>query len=98
MPLAGRLLAAHVVTPEHGLVIASADPVAAEAAALAFLTHLYQTQTPREAKLMQKLLIIANGSTKELGTEPIADNRFIKHAVVLGLGQVPSLDILDAVA
>jgi uncharacterized protein (DUF362 family) len=79
---------AFVVTPDHGLVFASADPVAAEAAAIDLLTRLYRDETPLAARLAQKALLAANGQARELGTVPTAEQPFIKHALALGLGRL----------
>lgn len=88
MPGAGGLFASHVVTPDPGLVFASADPVAAEGAALDLLARLYREETPLAARLMQKALIAANGQAKEPGAVPTAQHPYIKHAVALGLGRL----------
>lgn len=79
-------LSSYIVTPETGLVFASADPVAAETFAIAYLTELYESQTPFLQKLLQKILVLANGQIKELGINRMSDHPFVKHAVALGLG------------
>ncbi len=76
----------YVATPEMGFVFASADQVAAEMVAIAFLTHLYVKGTPSSQKIAQKILMMVNGRAKELGTYTVAENPFITHAVKLGLG------------
>lgn len=85
VPLFKNLLASYVMTPETGLVFASADQVAAEVFAMAFLTYLY-SKTPFSRRLLQKLLLVFNGQAKELGTYKIRDNPFVNHALKLGLG------------
>jgi len=79
-------ITSYVAAPKNGLVFASDDPVAAECFAIAYLTELYKNETPLANKIQQKALIFANRRIKELGTQPIADQPLIKHAVKLGLG------------
>lgn len=79
-------LRSYVAAPETGLVFASADPVAAEAMAISYLTHLYQTETPDLYKFLQRILVRGNGRIKELGTESIFEQPVLKHAIKLGLG------------
>lgn len=85
-------LSSHVVTPRTGLIFASADPVAVETFAISYLTELYKSETPAFQKILQRILIKANGRIKELGTDRAIDHPFIKHAVKLGLG-VPTADM-----
>jgi|GEM_PF-774770 len=78
---------AYRVTPPTSLVFAAADPVAAEAVALAFLTILFlSARIPFFNRVLDKLFIFFNGQVKQLGKQPIRENAFIKHAVEIGLG------------
>lgn len=81
-------LRSHVEEPETGLIIASADMVAAESAALAFLILLYR-QTGQRHKIPQTLLEKANGRIRPLGSYPVKDNEFIRWALEIGLGENP---------
>lgn len=81
----GGVLGSNVMTPETGLVFASKDPVAAEVFALAFLTHLY-SKTKLADRILQKVMMLVNSQAKELGSEGIYENRFISHAIRLGIG------------
>ncbi len=76
----------HVVEPDTGLIIASRDQVAAEVAALAFLTHLYET-APVHRKALQKVLVRANGVIRELGEESVWANPFVDYALEMKLGK-----------
>jgi len=75
----------NVVEPETGLVFASRDQVAAEVFALAFLTHLSST-TGGFGRFMQKVLLLMNSQIHELGSQSLFENRFVRHAIRLGLG------------
>ncbi len=79
------LFTSYIVEPEIGLVFASSNQVATEALAIAFLILNYKT-IPENKKVLQKLLITANGKIKELGKENVWDNLFIKSALKLKLG------------
>ncbi|MFA5185447.1 MAG: DUF362 domain-containing protein [Patescibacteria group bacterium] len=85
----------YVLEPETGLIIASDDPVAADGTALAFLIGCYK-RTPWIDRMLQKVLIAANGRIKELGTYGVWDNPMIAHQLKLGLGEkVTALDCSD---
>jgi len=81
----GGLGKAHVVEPDPGLVFASADPVTAEAFAIAFMTSLYPSVPLRE-KLQWKAVLLANARAQELGKQGVWANPFIARALELGLG------------
>jgi uncharacterized protein (DUF362 family) len=80
------LFSSKVVTPETGLVFASVDPVAAEVFALAFLAHLSAGRSGFD-RFMQKVLISLNGQVKDVGSQSLYENPFVRHAVQLGLGR-----------
>ncbi|MBN1585271.1 DUF362 domain-containing protein [Candidatus Uhrbacteria bacterium] len=89
------VFSAKAVEPETGLVFASADPVAAEATAIAFMSFLYG-QLPLSARMLQKLLVAMNGKIGDLGRQPVWDNPFLRHALDLGLGErAVDLDMTD---
>ncbi len=81
-----KMLRAHVVAPEVGLIIAGTDPVAAEAGAIAFLKILYD-DIAGWRKLGQAMLMGINGQAKTLGQESEWSNPFIKTALARGFGQ-----------
>ncbi len=72
--------------PNTGVLIGSTDPVAADAAALAFLFEAYK-QTPVHHKFWQQVLLLANRQIKKLGSYPVWSNPFIAHGLNLGLGE-----------
>ncbi|PIV09837.1 hypothetical protein COS31_00510 [Candidatus Roizmanbacteria bacterium CG02_land_8_20_14_3_00_36_15] len=78
-------ISSKIVTPDQGLVFASDNPVASEVLALAFLTYLYQ-KLPITNKILQKILIFFNSQIKELGVESVWENKLIKHALKINLG------------
>jgi len=78
-----------IYKPKCGLIIASQDSVAADAAALAVLTEWYEN-TPSSAKFLQKILLRVNNRIKELGTYPLWQNSFLAHSLCIGLGSKPS--------
>jgi uncharacterized protein (DUF362 family) len=82
---------AHVTSPEPGLVFASADPVAAEAFALALLKDL-KTSVPFWPRLAERIILYQNRNAQELLKIPIRDHPYIRHATKIGLGGMP-LDI-----
>lgn len=74
-----------VIEPKTGLIIASTNPVAAEVVALSYLTYLYQELSLIQ-KIPQKILLKLNPQIKELGSQSVWENPFIKHALKLKLG------------
>lgn len=82
----GNLIPSHIATPDTGLIIASADQIAAEVFSIAYLTCLYATETPMYQKALQKFLTKINGQTRELGTQSPWDHPFVGHALKLHLG------------
>jgi hypothetical protein len=81
----GGLGKAHVIEPDPGLVFASADPVAAEAFAIAFMSSLYPL-VPLKEKLEWKAALRVNSQAQELGKQSVWANPFIVRALELGLG------------
>jgi uncharacterized protein (DUF362 family) len=75
----------NVMAPETGLVFASKDQVASEVFALAFLTHMY-SKTKLADRILQKIMMLVNSQAQELGTEGLYENRFVFHAIRLGMG------------
>lgn len=85
----------YIVQPDPGLLIISSDQVAAEAAAIAFLTYIYRT-IPLGEKIKQKAVVMGNGQIYELGRKKVWEHPFIKHAMELGWGEVgPLIEYVD---
>ncbi len=84
--LLGKALESLAATPEVGVVFASADPVVAEATAIAAMAEMYRG-VPWRHRSFQKILMAMNGMAKELGTYNPWDNPFVAHALKLGLGE-----------
>jgi uncharacterized protein (DUF362 family) len=82
----GGIAHAHIVTPEPGLVFASADPVAAEVVALAFLTRMNADLSLFDTASWKAVLFL-NGQAQELGEQSVWSNPFVAHALRLGLGE-----------
>jgi uncharacterized protein (DUF362 family) len=81
----GGLGKAYVIEPDPGLVFASADPVTAEAFAIAFLSSLYPS-VPLPEKLEWKAALLVNAQAQELGKQSVWVNPFVVRALELGLG------------
>jgi uncharacterized protein (DUF362 family) len=79
---------AHVIELKPGLVFASADPVAAETFALAILKSLKKS-VPRIPRLMERIFLYQNGNVQDLETIPVRIHPFIRHAIDIGLGEMP---------
>jgi uncharacterized protein (DUF362 family) len=81
------LLPAYVMEPETGLIIASPDPVAAEAAAYLFLQELIRN-TPSFPKIAGKIVYLLNRRTFDPEKLCVWENPFINHARKLELGYI----------
>ena len=79
---------AHAVNPEPGLVFASADQVAVEAFALALLRDLITT-VPFLPRLSGRMMLYQNRNVRDLATIPLRDHPYIRHAMKMGLGELP---------
>jgi uncharacterized protein (DUF362 family) len=79
---------ANVVELKPGLVFASADPVAAETFALGLLKCLKKS-VPRIPRLMEQIFLYQNRNVQDLGTTPVRIHPFIRHAIDIGLGELP---------
>ena len=80
---------AHIMKPEPGMVFASADQVAAEAYALAFLRDLKQ-EVPFLPGMTERLFLFQNTYVRDLATMPVRIHPFIRHAIRIGLGGMPA--------
>ncbi len=80
---------AHIVDLKPGLVFASADPVSAESFALALLNDIRKSM-PFLHKLYPRLILFSNSNINKIDEIPIRDLSFIRHAMDIGLGKMPS--------
>ena len=79
---------AYVMDPEPGLVFASVDPVAAEAYALAILRDLKQA-VPFLPRIKERIFLFQNTNVRDLPTMPVRIHPFIRHAIRIGIGEMP---------
>lgn len=79
---------AYRVQPEPGLVFACADQVAAEAVAFALLKDLKKS-VPIQAKYKEKILLFQNRFIGDVMGVGIKEHPFIRHAIDIGLGDMP---------
>ena len=79
---------AHVMHLKPGLVFASTDPVAAEAFALALLMDLKRS-VPYLPRLAERVFLYQNRNVQDLAMMPVRDHPFIRHAIRIGLGEMP---------
>ncbi|WP_424720436.1 DUF362 domain-containing protein [Methanoregula sp.] len=79
---------AYVKKPEPGLVFASVDQVAAEAYALALLKDL-KHEVPFLPRMAEHLILFQNANVRDLLTVPVRIHPFIRHAIRIGLGNMP---------
>ncbi|MFA4877366.1 MAG: DUF362 domain-containing protein [Methanoregula sp.] len=80
---------AYVTNPDPGLVFASADPVAADAFALAILKEL-KTTVPYVPTLTERIILSKNHNVQDLPTILVGDHPYIRHATKMGLGRMSS--------
>jgi hypothetical protein len=86
----------YIVYPEPGLVFGSADPVAAEATALAVLKDATRA-LPRAERYLQRIGLFGNPYVSYLHRLGIRDHPFIRHAMYIGLGEMPGEVIFENV-
>jgi len=79
---------AYVMSPDPGLVFASADPLAADAFALALLKDL-KTRVPFLPKLTERVFLFQNRNVLDFAAIPVRDHPYIRHATTIGLGGLP---------
>jgi uncharacterized protein (DUF362 family) len=79
---------AHIVELKPGIVFASNDPVSAESFAITLLKDLRKS-LPTIPKLSSKLLLFSNPNITKLDKTPVRNMTFIKHAIDIGLGEMP---------
>ncbi|PKL69450.1 MAG: hypothetical protein CVV30_07805 [Methanomicrobiales archaeon HGW-Methanomicrobiales-1] len=79
---------AHIISPQPGLVFASADQVAAEAFALALLRDLKRS-VPFFPRLAERMVLFQNRNVQDFVATPVRDHPYIRHAMKIGLGELP---------
>jgi len=79
---------AHIMSPQPGLVFASADPVAAETFALGLLRDLKRS-VPFFPRLCERVILHQNRNVQDFATIPVRDHPYIRHSVKIGLGELP---------
>jgi len=79
---------AYVARPDPGLVFASTDPVAAETFALALLRDL-KSRIPFLQRFSERCILSSNPNVQDLLKIPVKDHPYIRHAMKIGLGEMP---------
>jgi uncharacterized protein (DUF362 family) len=79
---------AYVMDPDPGLVFASGDIVAAEAFALALLKNL-KLSLPFLPWVTERIFLYQNRNVLDLATMPVRIHPYIRHAIQIGLGNLP---------
>lgn len=79
---------AHIVDLKPGLVFASNDPVSAESFALALLKNIRKS-IPFLYRICPRLILFSNKNVDNIDKIPVRDQKFIHHAMDIGLGQMP---------
>ncbi|MDO9549961.1 MAG: DUF362 domain-containing protein [Methanoregula sp.] len=79
---------AYTMNLKPGLVFASADQVAAEAFALALLKDLKQS-VPFFPRISERIILHQNRNVQDFATIPVRDHPYIRHAMKMGLGNLP---------
>jgi uncharacterized protein (DUF362 family) len=90
------IINARVVNLNPGLVFASADPVAVESLAIALLKDL-RKNLPLSSKILPNIILSSNRNISELDKIPVNKLTFIRHAIDIGLGQMPDKLIYNQV-
>lgn len=80
---------AHITNLQPGLVFASADQVAAETFALGLLRDLKQS-VPFFPRLCERIILHQNRNVQDFATIPVRDHPYVRHAMKIGLGELPS--------
>ena len=79
---------AYVVRPGPGLVLCSADQVAAEAAALAVLQDAKRS-LPFVPRYLERAVLFRNPHVQALERMNVGDHPYIRHGLEIGLGTMP---------
>ncbi len=79
---------AHIMSPQPGLVFASADQVAAETFALALLRDLKRS-VPFFPRFAERIVLSQNRNVQDFVAIPVHNHPYIRHAMKIGLGELP---------
>lgn len=79
---------AYIMSPQPGLVFASADQVAAEAFALALLRDLKRS-VPFFPRFAERMILFQNRNVQDFVDVPVQNHPYIRHAIKIGLGELP---------
>lgn len=82
------IINARIVNLNPGLVFASVDPVAVESLALALLKDLRKNLSI-SSKILPNIILSSNSNISQLDKIPVSKLPFIRHAIDIGLGQMP---------
>jgi uncharacterized protein (DUF362 family) len=92
----GGLGRARVVRPSPGLILASADQVAAEAAALAVLKDARRCLS-FGPWLVQRAALAGNPYVRNIDRKRVSDHPYIQHGTKIGLGGMPGELVAEGV-
>jgi uncharacterized protein (DUF362 family) len=87
---------AYVVRPEPGLIVGSADLIAAEAMALAVLKDAKRS-LPLLPRYVQRLALFQNPCVQDIVRVTIRDHPYIRHGMKIGLGKMPGEMVFEDV-
>jgi uncharacterized protein (DUF362 family) len=87
---------AYVVRPEPGLIFASADQIAAESMALAVLKDAKRS-LPLLPRCVQRVVLIRNPYVQGLDLTDVRDHPYIRHGMMIRLGEMPGEIIFEDV-
>lgn len=79
---------AYVMDLNPGMIFASVDPVAAESFAIALLKDVIRS-VPQFPRLFESLILFSNKNVREFKKIPVQDHPYIRHAIKIGLGNMP---------
>lgn len=83
-----KLGRASVIRPDPGLLLASADPIAAEAAAFGVLKEA-RLKIPLIQRYLEKMALFRNPVIRSLDAATIRTHPYIRHGIAIGLGEMP---------
>lgn len=83
-----KLGRASVIRPDPGLLLASADPIAAEAAAFGVLKEA-RLKAPLIQRNLERIALSGNPVIRNFDTTTIRNHPYIRHGIAIGLGEMP---------
>ncbi|MGA2912277.1 MAG: DUF362 domain-containing protein [Methanoregula sp.] len=88
---------AYVVRPKPGLIIASADQIAAESMALAVLKDAKRS-LPLLPRCVQWVVLFRNPYVHGLDLTDVGEHPYIRHGMKIGLGEMPGEIVFEDVS